>query len=313
MNTSPIEWTDTTWNPVTGCSKVSRGCKNCYAERWFPRTQRRDPCAHPGDLPRAFTDVQCHPERLVQPLRMRKPKRIFVNSMSDLFHEAVPRSFIDAVWSTMAEARHHTFQILTKRPARMLEFMKDRKNKGWKADWSNIWLGASVEDQDTADERIPLLLQTPAAVRFISAEPLLGPIDLTHLPVYRSPNSFTIGGLPRNAHTNALSGYITNAGRTSVNLVIAGGESGPRARPSHPDWFRSLRDQCAATGTAFFFKQWGEWAPNCLCDTACAHPEIRRPEPGKMGVMFRCGKKNAGRLLDGREHNDLPGTPCTTA
>jgi protein gp37 len=279
MNPSSIEWTDTTWNPVTGCSKVSQGCKNCYAERMFARP-------YPG---RDFTDVRTHTDRLAPALRMRKPRRIFVNSMSDLFHEAVPRDFIDAVWSTMAEARHHIFQILTKRPERMRAFMIDRKNKGWKADWRNIWLGVSVEDQATADERIPLLLQTPAAVRFISAEPLLGPIDIHH----------------RIGHCVFTQADPYSTGR-GLDLVIAGGESGPHARPSHPDWFRSLRDQCAATGTSFFFKQWGEWAPNCLCDTACAHPEIKRPEPGKMGVMFRCGKKAARRLLDEREHSELP-------
>ena len=191
---SAIEWTDATWNPVTGCTKVSQGCKNCYAERLFPRVYGREII---GSLltdetgisrRREFTDVRLHYARLDHPLHWKKPRRIFVNSMSDLFHEDIPRDFIDAVWSTMAEAKWHIFQILTKRPERMLAFMEDRKRKGWKADWLNIWLGVSVEDQATADERIPLLLQTAAAVRFVSYEPALGPVDfhsslITHYPL----------------------------------------------------------------------------------------------------------------------------------
>ncbi len=207
---SKIEWTEATWNPVTGCTKVSQGCKHCYAERdWARLSAPRDkPNVYTG---REFTDVQCHSERLDWPLRKNKPLRIFVNSMSDLFHESVPNQFIADVFAVMACTTRHTYQILTKRPRRMLEWFRwlDAENhpfgfptavdptKVW-PQWTpvrdnragydncgplwpleNVWLGVSVEDQAAADERIPLLLQTPAAVRWISAEPLLGPIDIT--------------------------------------------------------------------------------------------------------------------------------------
>lgn len=219
---SQIEWTDATWNPTTGCTKVSQGCKHCYAERIFHRP-------YPG---RKFTDVRTHPDRLRQPLSWQRPRRIFVNSMSDLFHEDVPDEFIMQVFFIMAAAGRHTFQVLTKRPRRMLDWFAwfeackpayDRNDP-----YSNVWLGVSVENQEAADERIPLLRQTPAAVRFLSCEPLLGGMDIS--PYLRS-----------------------------VDWVIAGGESGPGARPADLAWFRSLRDQCAAAGVPFFMKQmWGE-------------------------------------------------------
>ena len=239
-----IEWTDAVWNPVTGCTKVSAGCKNCYAERDFHRP-------YPG---RDFTDVRCHPERLDWPLHRRKPLRIFVNSMSDLFHEQVSSEFIDQVLIVMASARRHTFQILTKRANRMLECLHNpamggyiwdlanRKHGPFMGDlWPlpNVWLGVSVEDQKTADERVPLLLQTPAAVRFVSYEPALGLVD------------FERGGF------SLLSPCKSPTGKSwpGLDWVIAGGESGPGARPSHPDWFRSVRDQCQAAGVPFFMKQ----------------------------------------------------------
>jgi protein gp37 len=200
-NTS-IEWTDATWSPVTGCTKVSAGCKNCYAERVFPRTYGNcQRCKHAisahdviqngrgacclcdceAFVGRKFTDVRTHPDRLDQPLRWNRPRRIFVNSMSDLFHEDVSFEFIDKTFSVMAAASWHTFQILTKRPARMLQYVdKHRARLSLLSDqWPipNVWLGVSVEDQKTADERIPILLQTPAAIRFVSYEPALGPVD----------------------------------------------------------------------------------------------------------------------------------------
>src|SRR3972149_1543422 len=176
---SKIEWTEATWNPVTGCTKVSQGCKHCYAERDWPRlaAPRAKPNIYTG---REFTDVKCHPEKLDIPLRWTKPRRIFVNSMSDLFHEDVPFSFVDDVFTRIAFARQHIYQILTKRPERMLKYFETKRLINsvigeWP--WKHVWLGVSCEDQATADERIPLLLQTPAAVRWISAEPLLGPIE----------------------------------------------------------------------------------------------------------------------------------------
>lgn len=296
-----IEWTDATWNPVTGCTKVSHGCKNCYAERDWNRMVHL-----PAYKGRAFTDVACHPERLIQPLRWKRPRRIFVNSMSDLFHESVPFEFIDQVFAAMAICPQHTFQVLTKRPERMRDYttrlsrsaklLDDAaRTMGYSFEHEgqylvsfplpNVWLGVSVEDQQTADERIPLLLQTPAAVRWVSAEPLLGTVDFR----------FTNGLVPGQ-----------DAADYRLDWVVVGGESGPHARPMHPRWVRSIRLQCAREGIPFLFKQWGEWAPNCLCGREKACKTIARPGPGFPGVMFRCGKKAAGRLLDGVLHDEYP-------
>ena len=345
-----IEWTDATWNPVSGCSKVSQGCKNCYAERIFPRVYGSDTVRYsvryspindqPCYRPRKFTDVQLHSDRLNQPLHWRRPRRIFVNSMSDLFHEDVPDDFIDRVFAVMALAQRHTFQILTKRPQRMLEYLRiiqdDEKDMhGWcdaavditgspcsaglveDCDWPlpNVWLGVSVEDQATADERIPLLLQTPAAVRFLSCEPLLGPID-----VYGGDPDPRLGGMKAGPGLS-LEQYWKADGTgpfPGLDWVIAGGESGPHARPSHPDWFRSLRDQCAAAHMPFFFKQWGEWAPVAYVDAGTGRQMLKLAfgknecllgDKESAQNMRRVGKKAAGRLLDGVEHNAFPAKP----
>jgi len=201
-----IEWTDSTWNPVTGCTKVSPGCKYCYAERLTERFGQR------------FNEIRLHPERLSLPIRWRRPRRIFVNSMSDLFHEQVPESFIQQVFAVMAEARWHTFQVLTKRAARLAEV-------AGRLDWPpNVWQGVSVENAAYV-WRIRHLRGVPAAIRFLSVEPLLGPIR--DLPL------------------------------EGIDWVIVGGESGPRRRLLDPAWVREIRDQCLAEGVAFFFKQWG--------------------------------------------------------
>lgn len=320
---SRIEWTDATWNPVTGCSKVSQGCKNCYALRDWSRlaAPRPKPNIYTG---RAFTDVRCHPERLDQPLRWTKPRRVFVNSMSDLFHEDVPLEFIQQVFTTMKLAPHHTFQILTKRPARMLDMLSrtdstERYEGVNEGPLRNVWLGVSVEDQDTANQRIPLLLQTPAAVRWISGEPLLGPIDLRDW----------LGNSPRSRVLELVKASEREVGWNGIDWVVAGGESGPNARPSHPDWFRSLRDQCQAAGVPFFFKQWGEWVGS---DNSVAikwpvfHKEMKdagkvhvwprslaKPlGPPHYGMNFnlRVGKKAAGRELDGRTWDQYPTCPA---
>ena len=227
MTKTSIEWTDRVWNPVTGCSKVSQGCKNCYAETIADRFW--------GD--RKFTDVRCHEDRLEQPLHWRKPSRVFVNSMSDLFHEDVPMSFLNRVFKVMTDCPQHTFQVLTKRPIRMLAYMSQRDTIP-----PNVWLGVSVEDQATADERIPLLLQTPAAVRWISYEPSLGPLDFSQVIMGDGD------------HLDTLYNDGEDAG---IDWVVCGGESGPHARPMHPDWARSVRDQCIAAGVPFFMKQMG--------------------------------------------------------
>lgn len=230
-----IEWTDKTWNPVTGCHKVSPGCANCYAEAVTRRF---------GINGGKFDEVVLHFDRLNQPLRWRNPSRIFVNSMSDLFHKDVPDDFIDEVFAVMALSPKHTFQILTKRPERMLAYLKGTCQWGIanyvdeisgepfahsKIKWPipNVWLGVSVESQAYVN-RIDLLRQCPAAVRFISCEPLLGPLELD---------------------------------LTGIHWVIVGGESGAGCRPIKPEWVQSIRDQCQSAGVAFFFKQWGGTTP----------------------------------------------------
>jgi len=321
---SSIEWTDSTWNPVTGCSKVSQGCKHCYALREWPRLSapRPRPNIYTG---RQFTDVAEHMDRLEQPLHWHKPRRIFVNSMSDLFHEAVSDRFISNVFGIMAAAHWHQFQVLTKRADRMRDLLTrpdflpmveeaaalyTRNEVTWPV--PNLWLCVSAEDQATADARVVQLSHTPAAVRGVSAEPLLGPIDLRRIVLHSGPIDLLPTAPPEWRAVQTVNVVMDatvpgkKSGRRAIDWVVVGGESGPNARPMHPDWARSLRDQCATAGVAFFFKQWGEWAPNCLCDTKHAHPPTPRPTPGKLGCMFRCGKHAAGRLLDGRTHDEFP-------
>ena len=246
-----IAWTNATWNPITGCTKVSQGCKHCYAEREWARLSANPKATAYG---RAFTDVACHSERLDQPLRWKKPRLIFVNSMSDLFHEDVPDEFIDRVFAVMALAEQHTFQVLTKRPERMLAYLdtpgrgdligdqampKVSKNDFGLLEWpiKNVWLGVSAEDQASADERIPLLLQTPAAVRWVSAEPLLERVELGFAMPWRV--------------TGAAYGQ-------TLDWVVCGGESGgPKARPMHVEWVNKLRLDCEKAGVPFFMKQLG--------------------------------------------------------
>ena len=219
MNVSGIEWTDVTWNPVTGCTKVSPGCAHCYAERGTLRF-KRGPAFLPG-----VTEIQLHHDRLEQPLRWRKPRRVFICSMSDLFHEQVPDSYIERVLKVCAATPQHTYQILTKRAERMKDFA------AWYGGFPpNVWAGVSVENQVFADRRIPDLLATPAQVRFLSCEPLLRPL--------------------------ALAPYLPG-----IQWVIVGGESGPRARPMEPDWVRTIRGDCSRAGVPFFFKQWGGRSP----------------------------------------------------
>jgi protein gp37 len=212
-----IEWTDSTWNPVTGCTKVSRGCDNCYAERFAERFR-----GVPGHPFAAGFDLTLRWERLDQPLLWRRPRMIFVNSMSDLFHKAVPRAFVDRVFDTMEQATWHTFQVLTKRSSLMRNYVRDRYGNGRGP--KHIWCGVSVED-GRAKSRIAHLQAAPAGLRFLSIEPLVGPV-----------------------------GQIDLAG---IDWVIVGGESGPGARPMNAEWVRDIRQQCEIQAVAFFFKQWG--------------------------------------------------------
>lgn len=349
-NNTKIEWTEATWNVATGCTKVSPGCDHCYAETIAHRF------AGTPAYPDGFTPT-LRPERLDQPLRWTRPRRIFVCSMADLFHDAVPDDYIAQVFAVMALADRHTFQVLTKRHGRMRALLSsDRFRHAVAAAASdrageppfdpcptfhqvydtwplpNVWVGVSTEDQKRADLRIPALLDTPAAVRWISAEPLLGPIDLR---------------LTGSAPSLLIDGTIMRW-RRRIDWVVAGGESGRGARPMHPDWARSLRDQCATARVPFLFKQWGEWAPAPwsvrVCDPAIgwqgtdeelaaakARAEAvgathaiapwghvieldhkpwsaeRSPlEPAPHAGIRRAGKKNAGRELDGRTHDDYP-------
>jgi protein gp37 len=220
---SAIEWTDATWNPVTGCSKVSPGCANCYAEAL---SLRYGWSALPWIPANAPDNVVLHPSRLEQPLRWRRPRMVFVNSMSDLFHELVPEGLIRRVFDVMATADRHSFQILTKRPERMREVVTSIYDN--EQPLPNVWLGTSIEN-DRWTRRADALRATPAAVRFLSLEPLLGPLPSLDL--------------------------------TDLHWMIVGGESGAKHRPIEADWVRDLRDRSVAAGIPFFFKQWGGRTP----------------------------------------------------
>jgi protein gp37 len=242
---SKIEWTDATWNFITGCTKISAGCDHCYAET-FAERWRGIPDHH---FEQGF-DVRLWPDRLMLPMKWRTPKRVFVNSMSDLFHEAVPTSLIAAAFDVMRQTPQHTYQILTKRHARMRSLARSAAfGEGWPL--PNVWLGVSVEDQKWADIRIPALLDTPTAVRFVSAEPLIGAIDLHPHWTYGKPIWGDAEPEPNGVMMQPL------AMQPGINWLIAGGESGPGARPCHPGWLRSLRTQCANADVPFFCKQMG--------------------------------------------------------
>ncbi|MUO69173.1 DUF5131 family protein [Agrobacterium vitis] len=365
-----IEWTDATWNPITGCSIVSPGCTNCYAMKLAGTRMKNHPSREGlttgGKAGPVWNGkLRFNVEWLTQPLRWKKPRRIFVCAHGDLFAEGVPDEWIDQIFAVMALAPWHTLQVLTKRPERMRDYMRqipDRtphiaKWAAWR--WGkndpdavydfvvealstppkNIWLGVSVEDQARAEQRIPILLETPAAIRWISAEPLLGPLDLRKIssPIFA-------------ANINALTGVYTwengppKTETARLDWVVVGGESGRNARPMHPDWARSLRDQCAAAGVPFLFKQWGEWytaayrttdgepvfrqfttfdqwvnkASTWINGGTCLDRTGRQLKIGgdfmrardkgtfPLTIMHRLGKKAAGRMLDGVEHNGFP-------
>lgn len=396
---SAIEWTDATWNPIVGCSIVSPGCTHCYAMKMAGRIEAMGSGKHYAGTTRKVNGntvwtgkLALAPEHiLLQPLAWRAPRRIFVNSMGDLFHEDVPDEWIDRVFAVAAMCPQHTLQVLTKRADRMRRYMSDPAvvrriymlvcdmpveiepgiiliaerhheqfappgPRVYLGQWPlpNVWLGVSTERQQEADERIPDLLATPAAIRFVSAEPLLGPIDFTRL---RPPEDKRLYGFP---NLDALRGSWFVDGHPpqdadalddclNLDWIIVGGESGHGARPMHPAWARSIRDQCAAAGVPFFFKQWGEWLPICAMDDGQSDryfvppperdPEaIRRCRVGQCilngngecfdldewsrsnaalfsrtygaghhsMLTFKIGKKAAGRLLDGIEHNGMP-------
>ena len=331
-----IEWATDSWNPVRGCSIVSEGCRNCYAMRQAHRF------SGPGKAYEGLTrltpsgpvwtgKVRLITELLDLPLRWKRPRRIFVNSMSDLFHESLTEGNIRAVFTTMAAAQHHTFQVLTKRPQRMRDMLM-----GWEAAGltlreghgvrlPNVWLGISIENQKTADERIPFLMQTPAAIRWVSAEPLIGPTTFRplaswayrNLSKYYSEDGFDpTGSQPEQDRMP----YFPR-----IDWLVVGGESGPGARPMHPDWARALRDEANRVGCAFHFKQWGAWAevdePPERTPWICLDLGGKVHDPKKtaaidaadMARMGRIGKKASGRELDGRTWDECPsdGRPST--
>jgi protein gp37 len=218
---SAIEWTDATWNPVTGCTKISAGCDHCYAERFSERFR-----GTPGHPFESGFDLTLRPDRLEQPLRWRQQRMIFVNSMSDLFHKDIPQEFIARVFDTMERANWHTYQVLTKRSSLMRNFLRSRYGSSRAP--AHMWFGVSIEDRSKLS-RVRHLQESPAGIRFLSIEPLIGPVGKLDL--------------------------------NGIDWVIVGGESGPQARPIHRDWVRNIRDQCKAAQVAFFFKQWGGLRP----------------------------------------------------
>ncbi len=361
-----IEWTDASWTPIRAhnlatdkigwhCEKVSAGCKNCYAGPINRRlgTGLDYKPGHQRDIA-IFLDETM----LLAPLKWRRPRRIFVCSMTDLFADFVTDAMIDCVFAAMALAPQHTFQVLTKRPERMRAYVSDPWVEERVRDvaavllrrrfeipdavpaellaaidplpWPlpHVWLGVSAEDQEAADARVPVLLATPAAVRFVSVEPMLGPVDLTpHLFISTHEDAALLEGPdegppPVLPFRDPATTHPDDIATPRLNWVIVGGESGPGARPMHPDWARSLRDQCAAAGVAFHFKQWGEWVPavfsgQVLESRGGGQPTVAWPDgtiargkaedKGGPGTsLFKVGKKGAGRLLDGVQHDGVP-------
>jgi len=340
---SNIEWTEKTWNPTVGCTEVSPGCTNCYAAKMAWRLQHMPNQTVSKDYAGTVKKldngklvwtgkVNMLQHRLREVIHNKKPTVYFVDSMSDLFHKDVPLYYIDQVYATMAIAHWHTFQILTKRPDRMLAWYNHKDtawaNEGMQGDerirfqtyhtygkqkqispdkwhWplKNVWIGTSVENQKAADERIPFLLQVPAAVRFLSCEPLLGPVSIDFVSIYEALD-------PRHGRIPSILG--------GINWVIVGGESGSGARPMHPDWARALQHQCQEAGVAFFFKQWGNWLPIDMPHNQETIAPLKKNEQwlnqaGGQGFhgeavyrMRNVGKHDAGRLLDGKEYNELP-------
>jgi len=335
-----IDWTDHTINPgIYGCTAISEACRNCYAATMarrlatMPHTAER----YAGAAKRVYgRDAWTGTVRVdfdaIQPafakLPKRKPARVFVTSMSDLFHKDAPHGFIEDVFLEMANRPHLTFQVLTKRPQRMFEWWADMirgpligwnqmdavLNSGQLAWPRNVWAGCTVEDQRAADERIPWLLKVPARVRFLSMEPLLGPVDLPRIAALRNPMwQWGCGGTVPDPKTGRPVHHHDERCRCPIHWVIAGGESGPHARPTHPDWARGIRDQCRAAGVPFFWKQWGAWVPSERPGWVCYHDD-----PG--GDEFAYGMLDKSRphsfldrgedpkTLDGVAHREFPTT-----
>jgi len=275
---SGIEWTEATWNPTTGCDRTSPGCDHCYAITLARRLKAMGNPKYQNDGDPITSGpgfaLTVHPDQLSLPHRWRAPRVIFVNSMSDLFHPDVPDEFIEDVFQVMADTPRHTYQVLTKRSQRLAKL-------AGRLQWpSNVWMGVSVET-DRYTFRVDHLRNVPAAVRFVSAEPLLGPLPSLNLD--------------------------------GISWVIVGGESGHGARPMHPDWVRDIRDRCDDNDVAFFFKQWGAWAPsagdNAVMVGVDGDTSSLLGDSSELGTpvaMRRIGKGSAGRDLDGRRWDEMP-------
>lgn len=293
-----IEWCDETINPIRTidggyhCTKISPGCANCYAEKINNRFGNKKPY---DNEPIEFVLRESELEKIY---RWKKPRRIFVQSMGDLFHEDISFEIVEEIFSIMKEAERHTFMVLTKRPDRMYQFLdwylerSSDESVGLKHEMpSNIWLGVTAENQAMANKRIPILLQIPAEKRFVSVEPMLGKVNLGFWVQAEHPDN---------------EGYGVNTIKC-LDWVICGGETGPKARPMHPDWAEDLKDQCQDAGVPFFFKSWGEWVPVHITKDSDFGQVISDTEnPDSKSGVAKVGKKKAGRLLDGREWNEMP-------
>jgi protein gp37 len=294
--TTKIEWAQEVWNPIIGCSKVSDGCQNCYAERMAcrlaymgkPGYQDVTTCefgGYPDQFDKWNGKTAFVESQLEKPLHWKKPRRIFVCSMGDLFHESVNirGDEIRSIFRVMAST-DHTYMLLTKRPDRMAACI-DHLYNDFAEEMPNVWLGVTAENQKTADGRVPILMQIPAAVRFVSVEPMLGPIKLPWLRYgILDPNYFNV-----------------------IDWVICGGESGPGARPMHPAWARDLRDQCKEAGTPFFFKQWGDYCwPEQMPEDTYSAVDAAHNLAGYVDRPWKIGKKKSGRMLDGITHDGFP-------
>ncbi|HAQ19560.1 MAG TPA: phage Gp37/Gp68 family protein [Prolixibacteraceae bacterium] len=299
-----------TWNPIVGCSKVSPGCDNCYAERMAVRLASMPnqsvsldyKCVLFPDQNNKQTSWNGHTifrqEQLLIPFKWKTPRMIFVCSMGDLFHESVSHEFKKLVFQVIHDKPTHIFVVLTKRPESMAKFFSWLKNSNVAANFPNLWLGVTAENQEEANKRIPILLQIPAAKRFVSIEPMLGPVDLAWIA---DSSIHAIDSLDNNSIT-----HDNNVIEKGLDWVICGGESGPKARPMHPDWVRTIRDQCQKAGVPFFFKQWGEWVSANIGDVKKYPLSILKGITDHRMVYAKVGRKAAGDLLDGKEWHEWP-------
>ena len=313
-----------TWNPIIGCSKVSKGCENCYAEKMAVRLAHIATTSYYGAVTKQHSFAEPYEWNgkthlidpiVFKPLHWRKPRVVFVCSMGDLFHESTPFTWIDHVYKTMEHVEvfeKHIFIILTKRAERMLEYYEYRKANSMDYGHSWIWLGVTAENQEQANKRIPHLLQIKAPVRFVSIEPMLEPIDFYDVQNGSQFHNVLTGVLDI---TTSQSGILGD----KLDWVITGGESGHSARPMHPDWVRSIRKQCKNAGVPFFFKQWGEWIPAISIPKEWGHPadikgkhswvnksDGKSTGEGEGCMVIKVGKHRSGNSLDGEKYEAYP-------